>query len=122
MTRNGQKILDLIESSNEHMTAQEIYDSLQAKSNDMVRATVYNNLNTLVSEGKVRKVVLEGQPDRYDKIIRHDHLVCSKCGKIADLYLDDITKKLEEQTGVHIDSYDLKLFYVCDECKVKEKS
>lgn len=122
MTRNGQKILDLIENSRDHMTAQQIFEKLQDNANDMVRATVYNNLNTLVSEGKIRKVVLEGQPDRYDRIVRHDHLVCTKCGKISDLYLEDISKKLEEETGVRIESYDLKLFYVCDECREKEKS
>ncbi|MCF0143274.1 MAG: transcriptional repressor, partial [Parasporobacterium sp.] len=46
-----------------------------------------------------------------------DHLICSKCGGIKDLYLSDITKSLKKEAGVEFDSYDLRLIYVCDKCK-----
>lgn len=80
-------------------------------------ATVYNNLNYLCGEGLIHKVVMENAPDCYDKIGRHDHLICNKCGRISDLYLEDMTLNIEKKTGIKIHSYDLKIYYVCENCK-----
>ncbi len=120
MTENSKKILEIVNESSEHLTAEEIYYKLIGMSSKMAMATVYNNLGYLSKEGLIKKLVLEDQPDRYDKTSRHDHLICTKCGKISDLYLDDITKKIEEESGIHIESYDLNVHYICDDCKRKE--
>ena len=56
-------------------------------------------------------------PDRYDRTRRHDHLVCKKCGRLLDVDLGDLTAQLTGKAGVHILSYDLKLLYVCEECR-----
>lgn len=86
----------------------------------VVLATVYNNLNRLWQEDRVRKVSVEGMPDRYDRILRHDHLVCKQCGKLLDVDLGDLTAQLERKAGVSILAYDLKLVYLCDECRKKK--
>ena len=76
MTAYSSLILDIINSSEEHLTAEQIYLKLKETSSKIVLATVYNNLNTLYENELIQKVVIEGSPDRYDKnIIRHDHLV-----------------------------------------------
>lgn len=117
MTKNAEAILDIVNHSTEHLTAEQIYHKLRENTGKAVMATVYNNLNVLCMQGLIHKVVMENAPDRYDRIVRHDHLICSKCGKIIDLYLDDITEKLEKSARVKIDAYDLKLFYVCEDCR-----
>lgn len=63
---------------------------------------------------------MEGYPDRYDRIVQHDHLVCRRCGKLSDIKLNDLTKQLEQQMDIPILSYDLKINYICDECLEKE--
>ena len=115
-------ILEIINNSNEHMTAEQVFFKLKSIHPSVVLATVYNNLNNLYKQGKIRKISIEGCPDRYDKTIRHDHLVCRCCGKLSDIYLEDITSELERQTGFSIDGYDLKVQYICPECKAKEAS
>ena len=90
MTTYAKKILELIEASDCHMTAEQVFDAL--------RSTY-----------------------RYDKTWRHDHLVCKYCGKLADVDLGDLTRQLEKTAGIPILSYDLKLLYVCEECKNKRK-
>ena len=120
MTKNSKQILELINASSEHFTAEQIYQKLQKTSSKMALATVYNNLNSLYEQGLIRKVTMEGGSARYDKLLRHDHLVCRNCGKIWDLNLGDMTGSIEEKSGVKIDSYDLKIFYLCEECKKKE--
>lgn len=115
--RYEQCILELINGSKEHLTAEQIFFRLKEQYSAVVMATVYNNLNRLYRTGRIRKISMEGQPDRYDRSIRHDHLVCSRCGKLSDIMLSDLTADLERQVGFAIESYDLKIQYLCPECK-----
>ena len=119
MTKYGTKILEIVSASRSHMTAEEIFDTLRRTYPAVVLATVYNNLNRLLQEGLIRKVSVEGMPDRYDRIQRHDHLVCKGCGRLLDIDLGDLTAQLEQKAGISILSYDLKLMYLCENCKKK---
>lgn len=122
MTKNARMILEIISNSEEHLTAEQIYLRLKEKNEKAVLATVYNNLSFLHGHGLIRKVSVEGYPDRYDRTVRHDHLVCRQCGKLSDVTLEDLTETLQKQIGVPIISYDLKISYLCPECLEKAKS
>ena len=122
MTKNGKYILEIINDSEDHLTAEQIFLRLKEKNEKAVLATVYNNLAFLYEQGMIRKVSVEGQPDRYDRIKRHDHLVCRQCGKLSDVTLEDLTETLQKQIGVPMISYDLKISYLCPECLEKAKS
>lgn len=122
MTRYAKQILELINRSGRHMTAEQLYLELKKTEPKIVQATVYNNLNALCQEGLIRKLSIEGSPDRYDKILRHDHLVCKMCGALSDITFQDMTADLEKQLGEGILSYDLKVFYLCPKCREKNKA
>ena len=64
---------------------------------------------------------MEGMPDRYDRTEKHDHLVCRVCGKLADTKFRDLTASLREQMGDEFLYYDLKVYYVCPECRKKQQ-
>lgn len=117
MGKYAKRILDMIQESQEHMTAEEIFLQLKKTEPRVVLATVYNNLNLLSREGRIRRISVEGAADRYDKVKRHDHLVCRSCGKLSDICFADLTGNLEKQLGEGILSYDLKVFYVCPDCR-----
>lgn len=117
MTKYAEKILEIISHSRDHLTAEQVFDILRQTYPRVVLATVYNNLNRLWQEDRIRKVTVEGQPDRYDRTQRHDHLVCKRCGRLADVELTDLTEQLERQVGMPILAYDLKLLYLCDQCR-----
>lgn len=117
MSRYAELILGLINESKGHMTAEQIFLELKKTEPKVVQATIYNNLNTLCQEGLIRKLSIENSPDRYDKIRRHDHLVCRRCGALSDMNFEDLTKNLEKQLGEGILSYDLKVFYLCPKCR-----
>lgn len=110
-------ILEIINKSYEHMTAEQVFFELKKMYPGVVLATVYNNLNTLHGEGLIRRLSVEGSPERYDRIQRHDHLICRKCGSLSDFNFTDLTKNLESQLGDGVLSYDLKVFYLCPDCR-----
>ena len=48
MTKNARYILEIINHSTEHLTAEQIYLRLREKNAKAVLATVYNNLSSLL--------------------------------------------------------------------------
>lgn len=122
MTKNAKYILEIINNSNCHLTAEQIFLRFKEEKKSAAQATIYNNLSYLCKQGLIRKISVEGYPDRYDRIVQHDHLVCRRCGKLTDIKLNDLTKQLEQQMDIPILSYDLKINYICDECLEKENN
>ena len=122
MTKYEKKIYDIVNASRKHMTADQIYGELQKIYPSVSRATVYNNLNKLCEIGMIRRVSLEDSPDRYDRIEKHDHLICQKCGKLSDICFDDLTQSLKKQFGEDFLFYDLKVFYICPDCRKAQSS
>ena len=118
--RYNKVILDIINNSDTHLTAELVFFELKKEYPSVALATVYNNLNSLCQQGEIRKISVEGCTERYDKNTRHDHLVCRRCGKLSDIHLEDITEQLKKQVGFEIDGYDIKVQYLCPECCAKE--
>ena len=58
MTKQKRLILDIINNSCAHYTAEEIFALAQRQMPSIARATVYNNLNTLLKENLIRKICL----------------------------------------------------------------
>ena len=116
MAKYENKILEIVNRENEHLSAEEIYLELKKTEEKVVLATVYNNLKSLLEQEKIRKISVPGMPDRYDNTVKHDHLVCKICGKLSDYHFHDMTEELESQMGARIDGYELQIKYICGEC------
>lgn len=122
MTKYEKAIYDIINASHAHLTANEVFEKLKLRFPTVVLATVYNNLNKICEAGLIRKVSVEGMPDRYDTIKKHDHLVCKQCGRIVDVALEDLTVPLRDQLGDDFLYYDLKVYFLCADCKRNQMS
>lgn len=120
MTKYEKEIFAIINTSREHLTVEQIFQKLKEIHPNVVLATVYNNLNKLLNEELIRKVSIEGMPDRYDRQKKHDHLVCRRCGKLVDIAFKDLTSSLHEQLQGDFLYYDLKVYYLCPECRAKQ--
>ena len=117
MTKYEKQIYEIVNKLAGHLTADQIFTELKKIYPSVSLATIYNNLNKLCESGLIRKVSIEGSPDRYDRIEKHDHLVCTKCGRLTDICFEDLTASLKEQLGSSFFAYDLKVFYICPECR-----
>lgn len=117
MTKNNRMILDIVNSACDHPSADQIFMRAKEQNPKVVLATVYNNLNSLVETGEIRRISVSGKPDYYDNTVRHDHTFCIKCGAISDIMIDDITESIKEKLGEAFVSYDLNISYICDKCR-----
>lgn len=122
MTKYEKAIYEIIRTSHEHLTVNQIYLKLKEHYPSVVLATVYNNLNKLWKSNLIRKVSIEGMPDQYDTTQKHDHLVCKHCGRVLDVTFADLTAPLRSQLGEDFLFYDLKVFYLCPACRDSGKT
>ena len=121
MPKYAEEILAAVTELQRHPTAEQVFLEMKREHPRIALGTVYKHLNGLAEEGLLLRITEPGSPDRYDRTERHDHLICSRCGKIEDVCLPDMQSQIERVLGREILSYDLKIRYICPTCKEKEK-
>ncbi len=122
MTKLASQLLTLIQNSDRHMSAEEIFMLCKDKGVRISFASVYRNLTNLVESGDIRRVPVTGEPDRFDKTIRaHDHAFCTECGSVVDVDVGDMEKYLNDKLGDKIESYSLTIKFICPDCRAKLK-
>ena len=123
MTKQRAVMLEIFRSEDSvgvHRTAEELLALARERMPGISRATVYNNLRSMEEEGLIRRITGEDGADIYDSsFVLHGHLFCSGCHKVIDIDTPKMLADLRELTGVDIHSYELKMRFVCDECKSK---
>ena len=118
MTKQRRVVLEVIREGKRHLTAEEIFNEAKKKLPTISRATVYNNLHALVGDKEIRRITAEGASDRYDSsYIPHGHLFCTGCQRVIDFTVPTFTETLEGIIGEEIESYELKVRYLCEACK-----
>lgn len=121
-SRQREEIIKVIKDSNNHPTAEEIYMLVKAKDSSVSRSTVYRNLGLLVENKLIIKISMLVGPDRYDYVKeKHNHAICSKCGKVFDFDYDfeynELKEIISKQTGVEISEKGIALEGICSSCK-----
>lgn len=120
LTIQRRAVLEAVLERSDHPTADQVHEAVQQVLPDVSRTTVYRTLETLVELGLVRRVHQTGTPGRFDgKTYRHHHLVCSRCGKMADIEAPELNELAlpEEAHGFRVDDYMVQLIGVCAECR-----
>ncbi len=110
------KIFELLEKSEgSHLTAEDIYRMLLESGQDIGLATVYRVLTQFESAGLVHRHHFEGgqavfELDRGD---HHDHMVCSRTGKVVEFYdeiIEERQKQIASEHGFEITDHSLVLY------------
>ena len=121
MPKYAEEILTAVTELQRHPTAEQVFLEMKREHPRIALGTVYKHLNGLAEEGLLLRITEPGSPDRYDRTERHDHLICSRCGRIADVRLPDMQERIREALGQEILSYDLRIRYICPACRKQEK-
>ena len=122
MTKQRELILSILNQSDRHLTADEIFFLAKLKMPSIAMATIYNNLNAMNEAGLINRTHIDGSADCFDKITEpHDHLLCDSCGKITDIRIPTLASSIESAIGKEIEYYELTVHYVCPDCQRKRK-
>ncbi|MBE6537611.1 MAG: transcriptional repressor [Ruminococcaceae bacterium] len=125
MTKQKALMLSIFRSDlckGQHRTADELLAFAKERMPGISRATVYNNLKALEEEGFIRKISGEDGADMYDAAFElHGHMICRTCKSVKDIAVPELLEALKRLSGVEVEAYELKLRYVCDDCKKKYK-
>jgi len=122
-TSQRQEIWNELRSSDEHRDAEEIYFALRKRGLRISRATVYRTIDVLVKNNLLDKLDIGDGRARFeynDKCLHHDHLVCTKCGKIVEFYNDEIEElqnKIAKQHNFMLLDNSHQLFGICKDCQ-----
>ena len=84
-------------------------------------ATVYRNMEQMVSSGLVTNLGRSGAAMKYDtNLEEHHHFICSRCGRVHDVYLSNVSYELDMEKSLlgdaKIDVSELYLHGVCQDC------
>lgn len=118
-SRQRELIISEVLNSDEHLTADAIYERLKKENPNLSLGTVYRNLTQLSDKGMIGKVNIPGDPVRFDRnLSKHSHLVCESCGKIIDIdeNLIDFNFSKLEQEGIRVVGADILLKGICADC------
>ena len=126
-SKKREAILQCLQSTKDHPSAEWIYQQLKADYPSLSLATVYRNLGQLILEGRAASMgVVQGQ-ERFDaRTVPHVHAVCVRCGKVMDAegiaIPDEMRKQVADATGFDTAGAFLHLYGLCPECRKNETS
>ncbi|WP_206831804.1 Fur family transcriptional regulator [Alicyclobacillus fructus] len=123
-TAQRRAVFDIVQASPDHPTANEIMERLKASGHRYAYATVYNALRYLTEKGLLREVKIGESASRYDaNTHEHVHVVCDRCGAIAEFERDlpgDWMSELSRQTGYRVVGSDLVFHGICPACQARD--
>jgi len=106
-----------------HFDIERLHRELDKKGYHVSRETVYNTIELLCSSGIIRKLLFDTHQARYELAeLTHSHLVCTQCGEITEISLDEIDARLATMsfksfTPAYVSTC---IYGLCDNCKNKE--
>lgn len=121
-------ILEMLYSSDEHLTPESLHHLIQDKHPDLNTgiATVYRTLSLLEDSDMVTSLSFGAQGKKYELGAKdhHDHIICTKCGAISEFVDDEIEnrqKKIAEELGFIIQEHSMQIYGICQQCQTKMK-
>ncbi len=120
-SKQRELVLKTVLENKIHPNAEFVYNTLKEENPDLSLGTVYRNLNSLVKNNMLKRISIPNGSDCFDgALAEHQHLVCTKCGKVIDITLselDKISSGVFKKTGFAINYSSLALEGVCRECQ-----
>lgn len=125
-TPQRQAIVDAIFSTDEHFTAEDLWDRVRKKQSRSSRATVYRTISLLVEAGLLHEIDLGDDQKTYDPNFvdspAHNHLVCIDCGKVVefeDSHIQLLNECTTRRLGYRPAKQTLKIEGCCEKLRQK---
>ena len=130
VTRVRQAVIQVLDSTAEHLDADEIVSQAAVAAPGVHRASVYRALATLGDLGLVTHTHLGGSATVYHLTVEvpeaavearsHAHLQCSSCHRVIDIpvaVLDPLAARVERDLGFRLEPQHTALLGICADCR-----
>lgn len=110
------KILEIFEdSSNHHLSAEDVYKLLLESGDEVSLATVYRVLTQFEAAGILERQNFESGHSVFELASddHHDHMVCLETGQVIEFYDEEIEKRqryIAEKHGFKLSDHSLVLY------------
>ena len=114
-------IFRILEGNTNHPSAEEIYQEVVQDYPTISLATIYKTLEALRDMGEILELKVDRRRKRYDPCTNpHHHIICSKCGKIEDIF-EDFSPHFKVATRINqrfkITGYHIEFYSICTRCQ-----
>jgi Fur family ferric uptake transcriptional regulator len=122
LTTARKAVLEILESSGEHLTAAQVHARLTERLPSLNLSTVYRSLDYLVEYERITVADIGVGSPVYERLSEtpHHHLVCLNCGHILTLENELVApffKSLKTEKNFQIQTNHLVLYGLCDHCQ-----
>src|SRR5713226_6647649 len=118
LTVTRKLVLDEIRGRDDHPAAADIFAAVRRRRPKIALGSVYKTLQFLTDSGFVSEVHVSDELARYDgNTARHDHAVCRKCGRLADVEVEVSEAAVQQaagRLGFRVDCHHMELIGVCN--------
>ena len=118
-SRQRELIYEALRQTEQHPTAEMIYQWLKPANPSLSLGTVYRNLNLLADEGAIRRMAFP--VERYDaKTMPPPHFCCDQCGAVYDLHLPydaELDRQALLASGHDVTGHEVVFHGICTKCK-----
>jgi len=121
-TKQREAVAEVFFSTTGHISAEELYQKVSKKHPGIGLTTVYRTLK-LLTEAGLAKERRFGEPqgvfEKEDSDKHHDHLICTRCGKIIEFKNPKIEKLQDEvasKYGFVVEDHKMELYGLCSNC------
>jgi Fur family peroxide stress response transcriptional regulator len=120
LTKQREVVLQVIRDAEEHLTANEVFVAAKEILPSISFATVYNSLRYLKDAGHISEIQFGNGASRFDRCThRHDHAICTECGKLVDIEMElpaDIVERAAKYSKFKPESLEFTLRGLCPDC------
>lgn len=115
-------ILDMFLRTEDHLSSEDLYRLVQKEDPSIGQTTVYRTLKLLTEAELAREVRFGDGRTHYEhnyKHQHHDHMICSKCGRIIEFFsaeLEALQDTMAAKHRFHITQHLLRIIGICAEC------
>ncbi len=124
LTRQREVVLQVIRDSKSHLTANEVFDKAKPILPTISFATVYNSLRFLKEAGHIAEIRFGNGASLFDGMThRHDHAMCTSCGKLVDIEMkipEKLMSKAAKKSKFKPESIEFTLRGICPDCLEKK--
>lgn len=124
VTQQRESVADVVFNSPEHLSVEEIEDTLRDRGERIGKATVYRTMELLVRSGLVEEHDFGEGFKRYEHLFGqgsvHEHLICTHCGTVTEFESPEVERVQEQASRRHgflPHRHRLEIYGLCSACQ-----